>query len=131
MAATFDPNLATDLDRMRYAVGDTNVAAPFDDDVTYIAMLAAYTDWRLAAAAIARGLASRAINRPNSFTAVGDVSLSWGDRATAWLKIAANLEAQVAAEATTTDGAIGFALADRADLVQDDAEYSNGLRGWC
>lgn len=130
-SATYNPEQTSDLDRMRYALGDIDVTAPFDPDVAYLAKLALHVDWRLAAAAIARSLAARAISAPESFTAVGDMSISWSSRADKWLRIAGALEQAVAAERDRENvTSFGFLEAERADLPVADAEYSNGLRGW-
>lgn len=40
MAATFNPALTTPLDKIRFAVGDTDVANPFIQDETIAALLA-------------------------------------------------------------------------------------------
>ena len=40
MAATYNPALTTPLDRIRFAVGDTDVAKPFIQDETITALLA-------------------------------------------------------------------------------------------
>jgi hypothetical protein len=129
MTASFNPSLPTSLDKMRDVLGDTSLTAPFAPDETYTAYLAENTNWKLAAAAMARSFASRAINRPTSFTAVGDVAVSWADRAQSWLRIAASLEAQVARETAPSDtGTLNYAYPSRLD--DEDGEYSNGLRGW-
>lgn len=126
--ATYNPALVTDLDWMRSRLGDTNPAAPYAPDVSYLAYLAAAGDnWRLAAAALARALASAAINRPNSINAPGDGAIAWGDRAAAWLKIAAELEAE-ASRLGLGAGSLWVAEVERADLIPDAGEYSVALR---
>lgn len=131
MVATFNPSLLTEIDRMRDALGDINVAAPFAPDETYLARLEeAAGDWRLAGAAMARSFASRAINSPTSFTAVGDVAVSWADRANAWLKIAAHLEAEssrlVVSVSRSSFWVAQAVRSDANDAVSD--EYSVELR---
>lgn len=127
--ATYNPALLTDLDWMRHALGDTNTAAPFAPDVTFLAYLdTAGNVWRLAAAALARSLASRAINQPNSISSPGDGSLSWGDRAAAWLRIAAELEAEASRLGVGSGGGLWVAEVERSDMVLDDGEYSIELR---
>lgn len=129
MAATFDPNLLTDLDRMRDALGDINLESPFAPDETYLARLQEAGDnWRLAGAAMARSFASRAINSPTSFTATGDMSVSWADRAKSWLTIAAALEAENARLEEPVRSGMWFASAERSDLDERDGEYSLPLR---
>lgn len=126
MAATYDPTLATDLDRMRDALGDVNVEAPFAPDETYLARLNEAGSWRIAAAAMARSFAARAINDPSSFTAVGDMSVSWNDRASAWLRIASALESEAARD-TAAIGGFWSADVERGDLAYGGGEYSNPL----
>jgi hypothetical protein len=130
MTATYDPSLGDDISRMRQAVGDTDLAEPFEPDVTYTALLLEASDWRLAAAALSRSLAARAINRPSSFTAVGDLTVSWSDRANAWLRLATALETAHARETSAADNSIGFADPVRPDREKRHSGYSNGLRGW-
>lgn len=123
----YDPALTTDRDWMRSRLGDTDDAAPFAPDETYDAYLAAADDnWRLAAAALARSLASTAINRPSSLSAPDEGSISWNDRAAAWLKIAAELEAE--ATRLGQGGSLWVADIERSDLVTTDTEYSIALR---
>lgn len=126
---SFDPALTTDRDRMRDALDDISDAAPFVPDATYDAYLAdAGGDWRYAAAALARRLASRALNSPSSFSLPGDISVSWNDRAAAWLKIAAALEAEATRLALSTRSGMWTAEVARGDLDTDSAEYSIELR---
>ena len=124
---TFDPALSTDRDWMRQRLGDTDDAAPIVPDATYDAYLADAGSWRLAAAALARSLASAAVNRPRSLTGEGVGAISWGDRAAAWLKIAAELEAE-ASRLGEGSGALWTAEAERGDIGYTDAEYSVALR---
>lgn len=129
--ATFDPSLPTDLDRMRDALGDIDVNAPMFPDVTYEAKSVEMGGaWRLAAASMARSLASQANAKMQSFAAGGDLSVTWGDRARRWLDIAAALEAahHAAHPPVDVDGGVYVAMPTRGE--DDAAEYSNGLRGW-
>lgn len=129
MAASFDPGLLTPLDWMRDALGDVNIEEPFAPDETYLARLNdANGSWRLAAAAMARSFASRAINDPSSFGATGDMTVSWNDRSSAWLKIAQSLEAD-AARIEPARGGFWTAKLVRGDLAQrDEGEYSMELK---
>lgn len=126
-AATYDPTLPMDLDRMRFALMDVDVDAPMAPDVTYLAMLdGADNNWRLAAAAMARSFAADAARKVQSLQ--GDPgSITWGDRASKWLKIAAELEAEAARLGTGTGG-FWDAEVERSDLVTTRAEYSAALR---
>jgi osmotically-inducible protein OsmY len=86
MAATFDNTLPTARDRARYQLGDTNVAAPLEQDATYDANLALYGD-ALAIAVMAEALASRYAQQPSSIGSQGD-SIAWGERIRTWLALA-------------------------------------------
>lgn len=127
--ATFNPALPTDLDRMRDILGDVDLDNPMAPDVTYSARLqAASGNWKLAAAAMARSFASRAINNISSFSATGDMSISWNNRARDWLLLAEQLEAEVSADQ-------GEALENSiwsTDVIRGDrnirGEYSRPMR---
>lgn len=101
-------------------------------DVTYEAKLVENGGaWRLAAAGMARDLAAQANAKMQSFSTGGDLAITWGNRSRGWLDIAVALErAHIDAESRENGGAgdVSFALPSRGDW--DDAEYSNGLKGW-
>jgi hypothetical protein len=101
---SYDPSLATDLDRMRFRLGDTSndPATELLSDETYEAELTRLVDWRLAAASIATSLSNSAGMALTSFSASGDISVGWGDRRAHLLKVAADLRAEYAAEQWTT-----------------------------
>lgn len=112
-AATYDPALGTDLDVVRYKTGDTDVSVDpasgagnwLNPDATISAILAMYPDdWRLACADVAEGLASRFAQEPDSFTATGDMSVSWRDRVKQWQWLAQQLRAESAAEVAASAG---------------------------
>ncbi len=106
---------------MQRTLGDPGTFFP---DVDYVDALTLYADRRLAAAWLADQLAARAINQPTSFTATGDLSVSWADRAKGWERLAIRLRQQVAAEST---GGFGFAEPDRVETVTR-SDYSIELR---
>lgn len=83
--------MPTDSERMQFLLGDVDRVTPFLTDQEYADALAFYPDWRLATAYLADSLASRAINSPTSFSATGDMSVSWTDRARAWRLLAKSL----------------------------------------
>lgn len=97
---SFDPALPTDVDWMRDRLGDTSndPATEWKPDETYDAYLALHVDWRLAAAALAISLSNSPTMALTSFSASGDMSVSWGDRRAHLLKVAADLRAEVSAE---------------------------------
>lgn len=128
MTATYDPTLATDLDWMRDALGDTDTSAALYEDEAYAAYLDAADDnWRLGAAAMARRLASRYANRPTSLTSDDGSGIRWGDRVANWLKTAAQLEAE-AARLGVGGAALWSADPERSDISTSAGEYSAALR---
>lgn len=103
---SYDPSLATDLDWMRYRLGDTSndPATEWLPDETYEAELAIHSDRRLAAASIAIALSNSPNMALTSFSASGDMSVSWGDRRKHLLEVAKLLRDEVAAEEWATGG---------------------------
>src|SRR5690349_12538890 len=96
-AGTYDPNLGSDLDRMRQIVGDIDATDWLRPDAEYLALLGQETDWRLAAARMADSLAAQFGRRVDRY---GDqsVNVSWSSRVSAWQALAQRLRAEVAAE---------------------------------
>lgn len=82
MAATFDPTLATARDRLRLALGDTDVSdatAVLFADETYDALIAAAESEDGALLAAARAAYARLANEPTQFKD-GDGAVTWGNR---------------------------------------------------
>jgi len=98
--ATYDPTLATARDRLRFALGDTNVAAPLEADTTYDAAIAWHGETG-AMRAMAEGLASRFAQKPDRISD-GDFSVSWGERVKAWRALAAGDGAATGSRAAGT-----------------------------
>lgn len=114
--------MPTNSERMQFLLGDVDRVNPFLTDQEYADALAFYPDWRLATAYLADSLASRAINSPTSFTATGDMSISWTDRARAWRSLAQSLRDEVASGAGPSMSVI--AVTRRDAVSGGDAEYS-------
>lgn len=120
-------------DNIRFTLGATgdNAGLVLDDEIDNA--LSLYSEWRLAAAFIADSLAARAINDPSSFAAPGDLSVSWGDRAKAWMNIAKRLREEVREATDQAQGPIGIqAVQLYREAKQHEPEYSRrrmkGLR---
>lgn len=120
MPATFDPQLTKVRDRLRFLIGDTDLAAPLLDDVTYDAALALYPDWRSAGADLAAGLASRYAQEPDSIAISGEITLSWRNRVQRWTQLAATWTALVAADGS------GLQSIGPSRDVPEDPEYVRG-----
>jgi hypothetical protein len=129
MAATFDTALPTARDRMRYAVGDTDVAAaPLEQDETYDAVLALYGE-SLGTAVIAEALASRFAKEPDSIS--DDTgSVRWSERVKTWIAVANRYRAGGATSGSTGASSIVLTRDD-----EDADEYGRDIvltavHGW-
>lgn len=120
---TYDPQLLSLRDRVRSTVGDVGPEFLIPD-ATYDAQLDFETDWRLAAAAIADQLAGMFNQKVTSFTAVGDFSSGWGNRAAEWRRQAQQLRATVAAEKGTNTTGHTASMPTRAE-EEEAWEYTN------
>lgn len=94
MVATFDLNLPTARDRMRFALGDTNVAAALEQDETYAATLTLHGE-PLGTAVMAEALAARFAQEPDSVGIDGALSVSWRDRVKTWLALAQRIRTEL------------------------------------
>lgn len=102
---SFDPSLATTLDRIRLLVGDTDTTAEVYPDATYDAAIMGYANWKWAAAEMADAVAVKYDLRATGIVAQGDASINWGDRAKTLRATAVRLRAEAAAEDASGDGA--------------------------
>lgn len=119
-AATFDQTLPTDLDWMRFILGDMNMDAPLRSDAQYQALLASSANRYLACAEMAESLASEYAQQPDSFTAVGDVSLSWRERVKTWEARALQMR-QLGGSASAGSGAASLLTVREYEI---DPEYT-------
>lgn len=122
---------AQQVENVRFAlelIGD-NAALILDSEIErYLGMYP--SDWRLAAAALADALAVRAINRPTSFTAVGQMGITWADRANSWMKVAKALREQVLAEdkLAAESGTVSVIQLTRIGIAIEEPEYTRRRR---
>lgn len=109
---SFDPSLPSLLDRIRLIVGDTS--GPLDGagdaeilpDETYLATIAEYDNWKLAAAAMAEAVAVRIEQDPTSVSFPADMSVGWSDRTRSLRATAVRLRSEAAAESQATTSGI-------------------------
>ena len=96
---TYNPDLVTALDRVRFAVGDTDVEADaaIKPDEEYLAVIAAEDTEPGAIATMATALAAQVMQDPDSYSESGGISLKWSERIKTWLKIAENAAAHAIA----------------------------------
>lgn len=91
MAATYDPSLFGPIDRLRFAVGDTNVAAALLPDETYESLLLGNTnDEQRAIVAAASALLVRYAQEPDRVDLDGVGSAQWSKRLAGWGEIVRN-----------------------------------------
>lgn len=96
---SYDPALPTTLDKIRLMVGDIDTDNEIFPDETYESRIAEYSDWRLAAAWMAESVAVAIEQDISSFSAGGDLSVSWSDRTRSLRALAIRLRQEVAADA--------------------------------
>jgi hypothetical protein len=108
MTATFNPALSTAKDRVRFIVGDIDMAAPEVQDETIGALLTSNSaDENLAALNVADYLILFYGRQPDSVEVTGAVKVAWKYRLAALEQIAARLRAITGAPgaaATTVQG---------------------------
>lgn len=103
--ATYDPTHLSVLDRVRFAVGDTDVSVDEDSgesnalkpDAEYLAAIDRNDIEQGAIAEMARALAAQVMQEPDKYSEAGGISLSWSDRIKTWLALADNADARAAA----------------------------------
>lgn len=103
--ATYDPTHESALDRVRFAVGDTDVSVDEDTgessalkpDTEYLAAIARNDTEQGAIAEMARALAAQVMQEPDKYSEAGGISLSWSDRIKTWLALADSADARAAA----------------------------------
>lgn len=97
-SGTYDPTLAAALDRVRFAVGDTDVEddAAIKPDEEYLAVIAAQETETGAIAEMARALATQVMQDPDSYSETGGISIKWSERIKTWMAIYENMTARTA-----------------------------------
>ena len=107
MTASYNAELPASLDRMRLRLGDTTVvpeAKALAPDETYLALLSLHGE-ALATAVLAESFAARFGQQPGTVSVNGKM-VSWKDRVSTWLELAARLRADgVSGTRTTYPGA--------------------------
>jgi hypothetical protein len=98
---SFNPTLASALDRVRFAVGDTNTTAELLPDDTYNALLAGTSgDETRATVQAADYLVVRYAQEPDKLDLDGGkTAAEWNERIGAWRRLADRLRGELAAAA--------------------------------
>lgn len=122
MSFSYDPELATALDRIRHLVGDT-VAPGLRSDETIEALLLQMTEAE-ATATVAESLASEFALQPTSVSIPGGPSVSYSDRVKQLFELAKKIRGDI------TSSAVQQALYTlRPTRYDDDPEYLHSEYG--
>lgn len=128
MAATFDWGLGRALDRVRFALGDTEVAEALLPDESYEATLATYDDdERRATLVLAEALIARYAREPEKVVVEDSrVEVAWGERLTAWVALVARLRVELTRHSGTRSPQRG----DEKRTAEYRGEEGRALWGW-
>lgn len=118
VTGTFDPSLATPKDHIRLILGDTDEAHPLLADETIEGMLSAHP-YGEALAQLAESLIAEYGQRPSEYGESGGVRLTWGDRVSAWRRIADDARAgKIQPPTSTRPARSGMAIQETAIQAQ-------------
>lgn len=121
MPATYDTSLATVRDRMRLALGDTDMDVPLLSDEEYDGMYAHQgMSEPKTLIALARALIVRFAQQPTEVDIDGGVAVKWAERLAAWRELIIEQTAILAALTGTVP--VGFTIR-RPDRFYPRAEY--------
>lgn len=126
---TYDPTLATALDRVRFAVGDVDVEddAAIKPDTEYDAVILANDSEQGAIAEMARALAAQVMQDPDSYSESGGISIRWGERIKTWLALADTASARAEASGAGAGMTMGSRATRGATLLP---EYGRWHGSW-
>ena len=119
---SFDPNLPTPRDRMRFQLGDINIPE-LRPDTQYDALLSE-NDEATATMKMAESLASEYAQNPSSVN-VGGVSVSYSTLVQNWQRIADNIRATLKTSVAT--GGFDSGTLDRPGLYRSESQYRRPL----
>lgn len=120
MTFTYNPELVTPLDRMRFTLGDIYVPELRPNE-SYAALLLTYSE-PVATMLMAESLASEYAQNPSSVS-VGGVSVSYASLVSNWQAIAKRIRDEVAAGGGGSGDVTGFASVVVERFPRDDSEY--------
>ncbi len=123
---SFDPTLASPLDRIRLDLGDTETGAELIADETITAMLAYQgDDERKATVALASALIVRFAQQPGAVTlGDGEGRVEWGARLEGWEALIKRLTAELAAsDASAARAAGGFKVVRPGRYGEESSGY--------
>lgn len=117
MAATYDPSLTTPKDKVRFLIQDTNIATAMlqDEEINFV--LTDYPNYKLAACVCAETLSLKFASMPQE-KKIGNLSLTYGDRAKKYSDLANKLRAQASKVLLPYAG--GISKADKNITNNDD-----------
>ncbi len=103
----YSPSLDTAADRIRFAVQDTDDAAPLLPEQTYVALLALHNGVEARATiAAAEALIVRVARDPDTVDVAGAVKVAWSDRLGSWRQLAARLRTEIDLGAAGTNATL-------------------------
>jgi hypothetical protein len=136
---SYDNTLFTALDRVRHALGDTDIDAPLRDDDTIEAVLilaggtpdaTVVTEAEtIAIIDLASALAVEYARKPDSYSKSGGISVTWRERVKAWQTLASTLRTSLVTTISVTEAAatsIGVYRGDEtvlSEYVRADSYY--------
>jgi len=119
--------LTNDIGKVRFLIGDNIAADAFlaDDEITYLLTL--HPNVRSASVEACKAIAARMSREADK--SIGDLSLSYSQRATAYLTLAKELQASAAGVISAYCGGISISdkLAVEADTDRVPPRFSTGM----
>jgi len=125
MAATYDPTMTTDKDKVRFLIQDTVVASAMLQDEEIAFMLTLYPSFRLAAANCADICSSKFASMAESKT-IGNLSLSYGDKSKKYAQLANSLRMQASKVIMPYAG--GISQSDKQTIEEDQDRVDPSFR---
>lgn len=106
---TYDPRLISPVDRIRFAVGDTDPTAPLRQDESIDALVVLHGE-TVATAKVARSIASEFARQPSNLTIPGGPGISYAQRVTSLQDLAKSIEGGGGASGATAGPATDTVL---------------------
>lgn len=128
MSFTYDLNLPTEKDHIRYALGDIDPENPLLQDETILAKLQAF-GYGEALAQLAEGLASQFAQEPDSFTSDG-MRISWTERVANWRALAKSARELVVSPAEASNNAHIIITGQTTIQSTHHTGFMTGFRSW-
>ena len=125
MSFSFNDDLSTDLDYVRFYIGDTDSSNYLVEDATITAILSTHSNPLNAAIVICRNLTAKYSSMASQ--SIGSVSVSYGDISKKYQSLVVELKAMLADQAGIYAGGLSQAEKDT-DADDDDLTQSTFKR---